>query len=101
MSHPQRIITPNALEDTYMQIERGRQLNQKIKTLTKELDEIKNNLKAGHFLHSEEFIYEGGTIATYKSQVMITLDQKRLKLERPDLVKEYEKIESIRKFLFT
>ena len=84
---------------TYLQLETYRDIDRQIKALSKEKDAVGNELKAGYFLNHDDYIHEGRLIATYKPQVRISLDQKRLKEERPEIYEEYQTLSEHRVFL--
>ena len=44
----------------------------------------------------ENLLYLGEVIATYKQEKRVSVDGKRLKVEKPDIYKEYEKISKFR-----
>ena len=93
------IALPSIKDDTYIQLETYRDLDRQIKALTKERDKLKELLIKGHFKHNDEFIKDGRLLATYYTQERITLDQKKLSSELPELVKDYQVINAVRTFL--
>ncbi|PWU07232.1 MAG: hypothetical protein C5B43_00630 [Verrucomicrobia bacterium] len=92
------ISLPNIVEETYLKLERYRELDQKIKLLTKEKEELSLELKEGYFEDNTQFIYNNRLIATCDMQIRTAISTEKLRKERPDIYNLFQ-VESVYKVL--
>ena len=81
---------PTVIKSTYDKLEQYRILDQQIKLLTKEKDELSKELKSGFFKDNDEFIYNDRLIATCTTQISERMDTSRIKVELPEIYSLYQ-----------
>jgi len=82
------------------EIARAKAIKHEMDVLAAEYERIKKYLIETHFAHNEEFVgSEGLVLATYKSQLRVSLDSAKLKKEQADIFDQYSKIQEVKTFL--
>lgn len=93
---------PKLNDDTHTKIERYREIDQKIKALTKdlmkELETLKKELKEGYFFDKDEYIYNGRLLMTCDTQIRESIDKDELRKKRPDIYNLFQ-IETVSRVL--
>ncbi len=77
------IGTENPALQTYNMVELYRDINQRLKKLTKDETEIKRQLVDGYFFNHEEFIWDGKLLLTYTPRIRNDIDRDKLEKEYP------------------
>lgn len=92
-------VLPTKKNDLYDRIEQYKILDQQIKALTKQKDELKKEFINTCFTDGDDFIQDGRMLMTYRPQLRVTLDQKKLEANEPTIYKAYQVINEVRTFL--
>ena len=86
-------------DQTLLNLEIYRDLDQRIKALTKEKDKIGKSLKEGYFANHDEYVHDGRLLATYYTSTVVRLDQSALKTAMPKIYEQFQTIGEQRTFL--